>query len=273
MKTQLLALILICSNAWAYLPTLPNMLKEILEGRNDKPSYLQLRHRVRISGEQFTEIDEQIFHERGKTLFAWKTGGKSFSGLRTREGYALDSDQRFASRSSVFLKYLLSGSSEELLNLLIAEGFVRQAQIQSWKAGFAFEGDPSTWNLKENFLIQPDIFLSRLTTDVAIAVVGSRTENSSRMVYFDDELHGLRRLEWREGPKIMAWNFQHFTQMKNLGHFPKLMSFEVDGQILVDTSLVSVLTPASRKPPSFTRSNNSPGGNDESHLGMLLGYR
>ncbi len=262
---------MIGGNAWGFIPGLTNMVKEVLEGRNSRPSYIQIRHRVR-QGDQFNEVDEQIFQEKGRTQFAWKARGQSYSGTRTRDGYSFDSDKRMASKSAVFLRYFLSTSSEELLSTLVNEGFVRQTQTQAYKTGFLMEGDPSTWNLKENFLIQPDIFMVRLPVDTAIVVVGTGGEDA-RMVFFDDNLRGIRRFEWRDGGKIHAWNFAHFAEFKNLGRHPKLMNFEVNGQVQVESSLVSILAPDARKQPKPMRSNASIGGDDEQLIDVLLSYR
>ena len=122
-------------------------------------------------------------------------------------------------------------------------------------------------------MIQPDIYLVRLPTDIAIVVVGSNSEESSRLLFFDDELKGIRRVEWKEGGKTYAWNFQQFTEFKNLGHYPKLMSFEAEGTTQVETSLVSILTPDARKQPKPARSNASIPDNDEELLDVLLSYR
>lgn len=258
--------------AWGFIPSLSNMVKEVLEARSARAAYIQIRHRVR-QGDQFQEVDEQIFQEKGRTQFAWKSRGQSYSGQRGREGYALEGDKRIVSKSSAFLRYFLAVSSEELLGTLVNEGFVRQAQTQGYKPGFQMEGDPSTWNLKENFIIQPDVFLARLPSDVAIVVVGSNNEDGSRLVYFDDDLRGIRRFEWRDGGKVHAWNFTHFTDYKNLGRHPKLMSFEIDGAVQVESSLVSILGSDARKLPRPARSNASIGGDDEQLMDVLLSYR
>lgn len=260
----------ICVNAFAFIPSVPNLVKEVMEGRNTKPTFIGLRHRVRNGGE-FMEVEEQVFNDRGRLSFAWRSRGQTFSGSRTKEGYALDSDHRVTSRSSAFLKYLLTSSAEDLQATLVNEGFVRQSQAQTYKPGSMTENDPATWNLKENFLIQPDVYLARLP-DVAIMVNGQPGENG-RAVYFDEGFRGIRRLEWREGGKTVAWNFQQFLPHKNMGNYPKIMSFEAEGQIQVETSLVSLLSSDAKKQPKPVRSNASVGGSDESLLSVLLSYR
>ncbi len=256
--------------SYAFMPSVPNMVKEVLEGRNTRPTYIGLRHRVRTGSNEFNEVEEQIFQDRGRTQFVWRTRGQVFTGSRTKDGYALDADHRISSHSSAFLRYLLSSSADELLTTLAAEGFIRPSQMQTYKAGFVMENDPATWNLKENFLIQPDVFLVRLPTDVAIAVHG---QGDDRVLYIENEYRGIRRLEWKEGEKLVAWNFQQFAGQKNLGSYPKLLSLEVDGQVQVESSLVAVHTADSKKQPKPVRSNASIGGSDESLLAVLLSYR
>jgi hypothetical protein len=239
---SLLALSLLVwgSVARAYIPPIMMMLKEITDGRKGGPTEVIIHHRISVRGSGQVDIDERILHERNRLLFIWS--GKeigTISGSWERYNYNIGSRQ-ITSRSAGFLSYLTGFAAEPIRDTLVAEQFMRRDQLLQYRPGFSPTGDPEQWNLKENYLRHGDIFLQRMPSGIAISVVGMEEGSVRKAVFFDRNIKGIRRLEWREGQETHTWNFERFTNFAAGGVFPKRIYFEANGSEVISSDLLNV---------------------------------
>lgn len=282
MKTKIalaLGLFLIAESARAFIPPVPDILRAVTEGRRSRrATEIMIRHKVRLK-EGVVEIDEKLVTERGRAhvLFTSRQGG-STSGSLDKQVWVLAGDVRIETRSTLFLKYLLASSSDDLLSPLIAEQFVRRDQLMQYKPGYSPHGDPKTWEASTHYMRHPDIKLSRLPGGEAIAVTGFAEGESRKTVYFDVALKGIRRLEWKEGENKTAWEFDAFGTAFKEGLLPGRMGFW-QGENEVIASELSIFRGVSDAQAEGLKKQfrgagqQAPTGAFEEALRVLLSYR
>lgn len=274
-----LVLIAIATVARGFLPPVPSILKEIFESRKPFPAVeVVLRHRIVDRAGGATEIDERLVREGSRTYCLWRVAGQSYGAIAERQSYVLSHEKSIPTKSVLYRAYLLSHSAESFQNLLIAEGFLRPDQLYQFKPGFNPEGDPRTWEIKENYLRHDDIFLRRLPQGVGIAVVGSDNGAVKKTIIFDPSLRGIFRWEWNEGGQIVAWKVLEFTKTKS-GDFPRKMTLEVSGVDVVTTEVSEFRALKPKQLVEFKNALKSALRNSvlpsplESVFQMILGHR
>ena len=198
--------------AFGFIPPVPNILKEVFDARRSFPgAEIVTRYQVKTPTGT-TEVEERLIGDRNKGYITWRVGGANPVPAYWEKGqYVFPDGKRITSKSSVFNRYFLSNSSDEFRDVLLAERFLNKDQLLQYKTGFEATGDPATWDLKENYLIHPDIFLKRLPGGVGIAVVGTSDGQHERSIYFDKALQGVRRIEWKDGAETVQWTFDQFS--------------------------------------------------------------
>lgn len=241
-----LALImLLSSSADAFIPPVPSILKEVF-GERGGPSGVEahFKYKVTLRPGEVVEVDEKIIRESGNVYFLWKIPAYQAAPVAARyekQAYWVSKERNFATRSTVFWKYFIAGSDDEIRDALLAERFIRRDQFYQYKPGFNPSGDPQTWNLKENVLRHDDIYLSRLPSSVSIAIRGYQEGNTSRVVYFDQNLKAMTRLEWQDNENVAAWNFEGTLKSAwDKVLVPKRSSLEVNRAVLIQGETVLV---------------------------------
>jgi len=268
-----------CALGHAFLPPVNEMLRGVTEGRKNVPVELVVKHRIAVRGSGTIELEERIFDENRKTLFIWSGGafGTGVGGTLENTTYRTQG-QEFPTKSVALIRYLTASGAEELRDGLIAERMIRRDQLAQFKPGFSPEGDPQTWNVKENYLIHPDIFLRRLENGIAIAVVGSEEGDERRTVLFDKGLKGIRKLEWKEAEGIQSWNCEGFTPFGAAGNYPRRLFFENNGSEVIQSDILAVRVLNAKSAGDFKNSYRqaekaSLSNNGEGILKLLLSYR
>lgn len=258
--------------AWPFIPPVPQMIRDVFEGRKPSPAFeMVLRHRIEIRPGETLDLEEQYIGDVNRGSLVWRVPGGGVIGGAAfdRKNYVLGGDRRVAIHTFLTRKYLLSSSSEDFLNSLLAERFVTREQLQQYKPEFNPSGDPQNWDVKSNVLQHDGVFLKRVKGVPAYCVTGG-----AKSVYFDKGLAGIRRLEWKEGTETLAWNFDSFSKLQSGGEFPRRMSFERNGSEIIVSELV-LHRPAKEKQISDLRQvgRGAITGNNEEALRLLLGYR
>ena len=203
MKRILLFGLVLCTSAQAYIPPVAALIRESFDGRKISGAAVEavLRHRVEPTPGSVFVVEERVVSERGRMSSLVTGGGQAPVALAPE-------------RPSVLLAYLLYTNPDGFRDLLIAEGFIRRDNLAEYKPGSRLEGDPATWDLKEIYVLHDNVYLSRLKSGIAYTV-----EGNGKAIHFDTGLRGVRRLEWREGENVIAWNL-------DAGFPPKRMTFE-----------------------------------------------
>ena len=180
--------------------------------------------------------------DRKGIKFLWKPLSASVfvSGQWDKRTYFLGNEKKIVGRSQLFLKNYISGSALEFRDALINEKFLRWEQLKQFKDGFELQGDPQTWDIKNNYLQQDSISLVLLPSGPSIAVVGLSEPTSKRVIYFDKGLLGIRKIEWMDGNENLSWNFDSFTMSLKDSYFPKRASLVKDGREIIQTELGTV---------------------------------
>lgn len=221
----------ICESVWAFLPPVPAMVSELCSGRRPRRgTEVVFRHTL---GE--VTLEERLVSAGGKVQSVFTQGEGVVVAALEGTNYVVGGE-RSPAGTRVPIRYLLTASSEDLLNLLIKEGFIDRDQLSMYKPGFDPVGDPSTWDLANNYIRQPGVFMRLL--DGTPAVVVSSVE--AKAVYFDESFKSLRRLEWKQEEGMVAWNFLESIAYGKEGNFPRTWRLERDGVELVRSELVSI---------------------------------
>ena len=272
-------------SAFALKPPLAFVLKDVFDNRKPGAAVeVVLKHTIELKGEKI-EIEERIVRERGQTRITWKIpGGSVVPATYERAGYVIARDHVFPSRTGLFIKYLTYDNSDDFRDQLIAEQFIRRDQLFQYKPGFIPTGDPQTWNMPENYMKHSDIFLSRLSRGIAVAVVGMQDAANRRSVFFDlpkkgsEHVDGVYRLEWKEDNQVVAWNFDTFVKSGD-GFYPRHGSFEVGGVELINTQVLAwralrdkALSDSRNQWKALPRGSSLP-ASVEAGLKLLLSYR
>lgn len=271
---------LIESLAFAYLPPVGVMIRESCAGRkNTGVLEVVMGHKVRLSAEsEGISIRERIVRDKGQVFFGWTFADGGWSGTWNGKEYRLANAKTFVSDTKAFLRVLLSVVPEELQAALIGEQFVRKDQLYQYKPDFKFEGEPTQWNIKENYLVPIDVSLQRSPTAILFAVNGYADGKNRRTVFFEKELRGVARLEWQSDSGTTAWNFSNHSPQPIGGHFPRVLTFESAGVVIVESVLETarVLTAAQLKEAKKQLSSTPSGfesNEGESALKILLSFR
>ncbi len=283
MKLRLCAFACIISNlVFGFMPPLNAVVKDLFDYR--KPGLaieILFKHHVDLKVGEPVDIEERLVAERGQALFMWRPVGQPVVQVARwdGQGYLTGKNERMPSHSSLFLRYFVIDNPDVFRDALIQEQFTRRDQWYEFKPGFTPEGDPQTWNMKENYLRHDDIFLSRLPQGIAISVQGTDEAGNQKIVYFDRSLHGLDRLEWRQSGVVTAWNFEQFVRRQNEGFFPMKAMFESGGNVLVTTEVQSVRHLRDKQLAEFKNSwkasarTATPSAEVATALKALLSYR
>jgi hypothetical protein len=264
--------------AFAFIPPLGFVVKDAFEGRKHGYVEVLMHHKVESQPGQFVEMDERALLDRGQIKVYWTSPsfgqavGASLAGLV----YSA-SDNSFTTRSSLFLKALLFGSADEFKNAMIAEQFARNDQFQQYRPNVTFEGDPQNWDMKQIYLPQPEIFLSRTASGGSIEVVGQDDSTMQKAIFFEKDKHAVARLQWKERGQLNFWDFEQFGKTSD-GTIPKKATFVVAGATLVTTYITYRRIDSERQAAEFrqiwSKSKIGPVPvSAENVLKILLSYR
>jgi hypothetical protein len=273
MRLLLLAILSVKANA--FVPPVNVVLNQMFDGRKAAPGIeVVFRHRVR-AGEDIVDLDEKLLGTRSRTYAVWKLpDGRSVFATLEKGNYAFTGGQKFTSRSSLFNRSFLSSTAEDFREALIQEGFIRRDQLAQYKPNYNPTGDPSTWNIRENYLIHPDVFLSRFNDTVAFAVMGTNEGNKRRIVHFDRALLGVRRFEWNDANETVAWTFDQFSGGKGSASFPKRLIFHRGDTEIVASEVVSFRLLKEKQLADLIRSmRGASNGSPDEAVSTLLSYR
>lgn len=280
MKLLLVLPLLISTLCFSFVPPVGSVIKEIFDVR--KPGViieLTYKHTVELSQGNAVTVDESLLYSGGKAYFLWKSPNHvPVYGVQERKSYIVGSDKKMNARSFLYSKYLASPSAEDFKEQLISEQFIRRDQLLQYKPGFSFEGDPDSWQVRENYVKHPDVNFKRIGSLVTIAVLGMDGKDNQRTVYFDSKFQGVRKLEWKEGNNVSSWSFSDFNKYQD-GIFPKSMRFEQNGTELVSSEVIQVRGLRDKafqntlKAWQKSGAKNSSSGQLEEALKVLLSYR
>ena len=271
---------IVSSTASAWIPPLPTIVNEIFDGRKVRnATEVVVRHTVELQPGQAMDVEERMAVIRNRRYAIWKVGAVLVAGTFDKDKYLVAGDKAFTTRSALWPKYLTYVNGDDFLSALVAEGFARRDQLQQFKPGFKAEGEPKTWNVKEQLLKHDDIFLTRLTRGVSIIVIGTQEGENRKAVFFDPGFRGVRRIEWKEGPQVVAWEFDGFHNGgKDMGLLPRQFFFEVEGVEKIHSELVAARSLTDKQIKDYQTAHRaaSTAGmpeNVESVLQLLLSYR
>lgn len=227
--------------AKAFLPNVLDILREVTTGRKPGPVEVVLRHRIAVKGTGTVEIDERILREGNKFSFLWsgKELGQPIAAGWERYNYIVG-DQTIPSRSLALVSALTVATAEDLREVLIAEQFIRKDHLYQFKPGYVPTGDPQTWEIRENYLRHSDIFLQRMPSGIAIAVVGFEEGAVRKAVFFDRSLKGIRRFEWRDNQETYGWAMDGYAPFAAGGVHPRRLFLEANGGEVISSDVQAV---------------------------------
>lgn len=263
----------------AFVPPLTAILKAGFEGRKPVPSETIFRHQVILKSGEALTIEEQFTEIGGRTYVIFKSSAYGeVAGNWSRGVYTFSGDKKISSRSSVWPKFWLSTNGDSFREQLIQEKFLKRDQFSQFKTSFAPKGDPASWDLKENYIVQPQVYFSRTPAGPAVVAVGTEEGSSRRAVFFDKTSLGLSRLEWKESDQVTSWNFSGYKKIAGDGIFPTELNFNFENSEVVHSNLVGRrLLKDKLKSQWLERfsslSKNPLSSSFEEGLRILLGYR
>ncbi|NBX93219.1 MAG: hypothetical protein EB078_08125 [Proteobacteria bacterium] len=267
------------SLVWGFVPPLTAVLKIGFEGRKAGSTETTFRHQITLKSGETITVDEQIAEIDGRTYIIFKSATfGDVAGTWNRGAYSFSGDKKISSRSSIWNRYWLTANGEDFREQLIQEKFLKRDQLLQLKPAFTPKGDPATWDLKENYIIQPQVYFARTPSGVSIVAVGQEDATSRKAVFFDKASLVLSRLEWKDGEQTTAWNFTNFKKMPGDGMFPSEFSFLFENKEVIKSILVS-RRPLKDKTKSQwmslynAQAKNSLAPTLEEGLRLLLGYR
>lgn len=266
-------LLLAAAPALGFVPPLGPVANKIFQERHlPATAEILVKHRVEADRNP-VEVEERIYVVNGRPRFLFRVGGKSFVATRDQNGYRFPSEV-IETKNGLFLKALLSRRGEEFIERAIAEQFLRRDQLNQFKPSYGPSGDPKTWNTNASYIRHSDVELARLPQGTAIlATNGGDAKNPARAIYFDRNLRGISRLEWRDGEHRYQWDFPTFLSYKREGTYPNRWVFHLDGKERVRSEVVSIRPVADRWVNEALRSAESPSDEAREVLTMLLGSR
>lgn len=265
MNPTIIALVLSCSiTCWGFVPPIASILDSIFGGRKPDNMKMVLSHKITLDNNEVIEINETIVTDYSKTpnggklYFQWsgKTPGNTLSAERKGKTYYLwlGGNTRIDSASDVVMTYLARYSVDDFKNTLVQEGFVKREQLDQYRKGFEPTGDPASWDIKNNYLQHPGIFLTRGLFGIAISVVGQQDDQQTRAISFDQAMKGIMRLEWKDNNVVKAWNFDRLSDYQNRGTLASHFYFE-DQTIQRIESIVTSVEMIKKPPKEFALGN------------------
>jgi len=265
--------------ASAFVPPLTSVFKVNFEGRKSQPTETVFRHQIQLKSGESIAVEERLAEIGGKIYVIFRSPSfGEVGGIFSKNFYSFTGDKKMLSRSRAFLSFYTASNADQFREVLIDERLLKRDQFTQYKTTFTPQGDPASWDLKENYVIQPDVYFSKTPQGPAIIAVGSEEGKTRRAVFFDKGTLLLSRLEWREGNQETAWNFRGSKKISGDGLFPEDMTYVVDNRVIVQTSLVSrQLLKGKLKTQWLDKfsatSKSSMPVNLEEGLRILLGYR
>lgn len=284
---KFLLIVLIASNLFGYIYPLNYIISDVFRNRKSTSFQLwQFKHRLKIGSETF-EIEEQLLKEGNQVFCFWKIPAhNTLVGASYSQGAYQFPKEKWYSKSAIPLKNFTATSIEEMKEALLNERFIRRDQMLQYVAGFSPEGDPQTWNIKQNYLAHSDISLVHFDDIVGVAVTGLKEGSSKKTVVFDRSLRGLLKLEWKEeaAPKNVYWLYSNFARLMQgkgnytTSYFPKKSVLYFDNVEIASSEVVSLNTQDSAAVKEFKTQysnaiKNTFSGSVQLALKYLLSYR
>jgi hypothetical protein len=235
-----LGLLFFAGKVGAFVPPLSAILKANFDGRKGLPVETVFRHQIiSRTGESIT-VEERLSEVGGKIYLIFRSSSFGDVGATWSKGvYQFSSDKKVVGRSKAFNLFFTMHKPESYREVLIGEQFLRRDFFSQYKSPFVPQGDPSTWDLKENYVIHPELKFSRTPSGPAITAVGFEESGVRKSVSFGKDTLVLSRLEWKEGSQITSWNFQGVKKLKGDGSFPLELFLNVDNKEVITSTLVS----------------------------------
>ncbi|NBX75197.1 MAG: hypothetical protein EBQ92_01420 [Proteobacteria bacterium] len=265
--------------ARGFVPPLTAVFKAGFDGRKSVPTETVFRHQIQLRSGENIAVEERLAEIGGKIYMIFRSPSYGdVAGTFSKGFYSFTGDKRVASRSRAFISFYTASNADQFREVLIDERLVKRDQFSQYKSSFTPQGDPATWDLKENYVVHPDVYFSKTPQGPAIIAVGTEEGKTRRSVFFDKGTLLLSRIEWRESNQESAWNFRGSKKFPGDSSFPDEMTFTVDGRAVVQSNLISrqFLKGKSKtqwldKFSSTSKSSMAPGL--EEGLRILLGYR
>lgn len=263
----------------AFIPPVLDILREVTAGRKSGPVEVLLKHRISVKGSSVVEVDERVIRERDKLYFVWSGAslGQTLSAVWERYEYRMG-NRTIPSRSKAMMNALTATGPEDLREVLIAEQFIRRENLYQFKPGYSPTGEPQSWETRENYLAHPNIFLQKLSSGIAIVMVGQEEGSNRKAVYFDRSLKGIRKLEWQENQETFAWNFDGFAAFAAGGVHPRRLFLEANGAEVIQSDTLAVRLASARSVADFKSAwrqaqKNEISSQAEGILKLMLSYR
>lgn len=265
--------------AGAFVPPLATIMKANFDGRKPAPTETAFRHQIQSANGESMIVEERIAEIGDKTYIIFRNPSYGdIAGTWSKGTYFFSGDKKISSHSRAFLAFYTATNSDLFRDVLIEDKFLKRDQLTQYKSSFTPQGDPATWDLKENYVVQSQVYFSRTPQGPAIVAIGNEEGKTRRAVFFDKTTFLLSRLEFREGNGEFAWNFRGNKKIAGDGFFPEEMSFTVNNRTVIQSSLVSrqllkgkAKTQWLDRFSSISKSGLAP--NFEEGLRTLLGYR
>ncbi len=219
--------------AHGFIPPIGVVLKEGFSQRKANSFELKLRHH--LSGKWDGEIQELISCDRSECLVIWNGSGiEAVSGKISDTGFILGAGN-IPSRTQAALRALLSFNGDSYQNQLLRSGFLSRELFNQYKQGFEPQGDPRTWNIKDNYLVQPGTSLQRTEQGPAYEFEGRK----GCAVWLDVSTRVTRKLIWSNGDATASWKFERVASESQWGPMAHRIESEGNGFGKVESDVVS----------------------------------
>lgn len=260
----------------AFIPPISQMVGDLFEGRKAQQFELLLQHSIQEEGSPF-EIAERIVVNKGRIYFLFtKASEGSVAGEWEDSAYQLHPSKRWVPETPLLLQFLVARSADHFRNALVENRFVRREFWDQYRQGFDPQGDPSTWDIKSNYLKHNEIYLQRGSRGVAIAVNGE--QEKEKQIHFLFEGRGISRIQWKSSQAV-AWELGDYRSYKNGGLYPTSLELFLDGKSKVKTNLGQWKTLSQKGIDEFLKSWRTAKKisefppSFETRLGWILAYR
>jgi hypothetical protein len=267
--------------ASAFIPPVGDLISEVLGGRKGSEAVeLQFRHNVTVRDGETVEVIETFTGNRSGAIVQWQIAGQPavYSDWNQKE-YVFRNSKSIASRTGVFIDYLLASSASEFQERLLKERFLRRDQLLIFKPGYVPAGDPKNWETRANYLNHSDVAIEKVGNEFAYAIVGMSEGDQRRAFYISRTGKALSRLEWGVGSETAVWDFSNSVSMPGIGKLPRLALLKINGATRVATTLssakptrrdtVATLRNASRQ----ASSSSAPSALLEEAIRLIVRYR
>lgn len=264
---------------FAFVPPLNALFKANFDGRKPLASETIFRHQIQLKSGDSMLIEERLAEIGGKIYVIFRSPSfGEVAGTWSKGSYSFAGDKRFSNRSRAFVSYFTSSNGDQFRDVLIDEKLLKRDQFVQYKSSFNPQGDPASWDLKENYVIQPQVYFSQTPQGPAIIAVGTQEGKTRRAVFFDKGTLLLSRLEWQDSNQEIAWNFKGNKKVTGDSFFPDEITFTVDNRVLVQSNLIGRQYFKDKSKSQWldrfsavSKSGMTP--NLEEGLKILLGYR